>query len=401
MNENFCIIPFMVLNCRPNGTLKTCSQADGVGPIEGFNLNKDSVEEFWNCDFMRDFRKRKIAGERIPQCEGCKRIEESGGESKRQGYLNRYYERYKDRVRADGYVHEMPAWWEFRLSSVCNSACRICTPKNSTLIAKEHQKHYDIIPQYDRDQLAGCTKAQLGDGKFLREFWKHVDSIDAIELHGGEPLIDDNVIDTLEKLVDQGHSKRMHVHVHSNINKIDDHIIWLLNQFKSGWFGASIDAYGEENEFLRWPSKWSVVDENVRKINLHKKWAKDILVSVTAYQCLSLYKLLDWFIEIQNHWGIWFYAVHSPDRFSLEMIDIERRRVAAEEILTYKNVLKEKQRDRMDVLAETLLSTREPDISEYYNFVMYNDAMDKIRNQDSKSLFPHIKDIYEKVSASI
>lgn len=402
MNENFCIIPFMVLNCRPNGSLKTCSQAEGAAPIEGFNLNTDSVEDFWNCDWMRDFRRRKIRGERIPQCEGCKRTEESGGGSKRQGYLDRYYEKYKHRIREDGYVEEMPAWWEFRLSSVCNSACRICTPKNSTLIEKEHTKHYNFIPEYDKKQLIGCSKKQLGDGgNFLNEFWKHVDQIDAIELHGGEPLIDDNVIMTLQQLVDTGHASRMHVHVHSNINKVDEYVVNLLNQFKSGWFGASIDAYGEENEFLRWPSKWKTVDHNFRSLKLHSQWRKSILSAITVYQCLSMWKFLDWFLEFQDDCDMFFYTVHSPDRFSLEMIDLNTRLHAAEELESYKPILHDRHHEKLDNLISNLKSTRTPLEKEYKGFIEYNNALDEIRNQDSFKLFPHIREIYETGSTKI
>jgi len=399
MNENFCIIPFIVLNCRPNGTLKTCSQAEGAEPIPGFNLNQDKLESFWNSDWMMDFRRRKIAGERISQCEGCKRVEKTGNKSKRQIYLERFYDKYKNRINPNGYVNEMPAWWEFRLSSVCNSACLICTPQNSTLIEKEHRKRYHQLSKYDREQVDGCTKNQLGNGRFLRDFWKHVDSIDAIELHGGEPLIDDNVIDTLEKLVNLGHSKRMHLHVHSNINKIDDHIIDLLNEFQSGWFGVSIDAYGEENDFLRWPSKWDIVDSNFRRIHLHSGWSKTITSSVTVYQCLTLWKLLDWYLEFQNEWDIYFYHVHSPDRFAVEMIDIEKRREAANEIESYKPIFLS--HTGLDLLINILRSERVPDISEYRNFITYNDFKDNIRSQDSRSLFPHIGEIYDKMYDAI
>ena len=35
------------------------------------NLTKDSVEDIWNSEFMRDFRMKKIKGEYIKFCETC------------------------------------------------------------------------------------------------------------------------------------------------------------------------------------------------------------------------------------------------------------------------------------------------------------------------------------------
>lgn len=395
LNDNFCIIPFMVLNCRPNGTLKTCSQATNTKPIDGFNLNEDSVEDFWNSDFMVDFRKRKIAGERIPQCEGCKRTEEGGGKSKRQDYNDKFFEKYKDRISDDGIVKQMPSWWEFRLSSVCNSACRICTPANSTLIEKEHKKHYDKLPAYDKHQLTLTTKNQLGDGIFLEQFWRNVDDVDYIELHGGEPLIDENVINSLSRLVEKGKSKDIKIHIHSNINILTDEVLELLNQFEGGWFGASIDAYGEENDFLRWPSKWKKVEDNFKRVKLHEGWNKYILSSVTCYQCLTLDKLVDWYLPYQDEWKLNFYPVHAPDRFALELVPLELRLEAAEYLESYQYIMKDF--SGLEGIINTLKSIRVPDKTEYEQFVMFNDAMDDIRKQKSKQLFPHIERIYEQV----
>ena len=70
-NSKFCLMPFITLNTRPNGQVKPCSQVMGMPGIKkdttvetildsknrACNLTKDTVEEIWNSEFLKDFRK--------------------------------------------------------------------------------------------------------------------------------------------------------------------------------------------------------------------------------------------------------------------------------------------------------------------------------------------------------
>jgi hypothetical protein len=114
-----------------------------------------------------------------------------------------------------------------------------------------------------------------------------------------------------------------------------------------------------------------------------------------------MWKFLDWFLEFQDDCEMFFYTVHSPDRFSLEMIDLNTRLQAAEELETYKPILHDRHHEKLDNLISNLKSTRTPLEKEYKGFIEYNDALDKIRNQDSFKLFPHIREIYETGSTKI
>jgi hypothetical protein len=114
------------------------------------NLTKDSVEEIWNSEFLKDFRMKKINNEYIKFCETCYQEDSMGVSSKRQAVIDAYYKDNKhliDEAKANnGMMTTMPVWWELRLSSICNEACRMCIPQTSSKMRDEFAKFSNELP---------------------------------------------------------------------------------------------------------------------------------------------------------------------------------------------------------------------------------------------------------------
>ena len=162
--DRFCVVPFVQLNTRGKGDARVCCSIDGlnygipkkltldeVNPntyngkdTEVYNLQHDDISDLWNSDFMKDFRQKMLAGEYIPNCEFCYRMENSGLSSKRLGknkiFLERTLPFLQDYADANGHVDKMPQWWEIRLSTKCNLSCIMCAPSLSTMMYKEYAK---------------------------------------------------------------------------------------------------------------------------------------------------------------------------------------------------------------------------------------------------------------------
>ena len=98
----FCAIPFALLNTRGFGETRVCCTISGLHhgipknatlsditdnktymSMEKFDLRKDSVSDFWNSKFMRDFRLKMLAGDYIDNCRDCFRMEDNGLTSKK------------------------------------------------------------------------------------------------------------------------------------------------------------------------------------------------------------------------------------------------------------------------------------------------------------------------------
>ena len=439
-NSNFCIVPFMVLNTRPNGTCKTCSQAHelrafhedwdeettnssiplGQKSIRFLNFTDNSLDEIWNSDFLTKFRMAKINGQEIRSCQNCYFEDSIGnGISKRYRFNRDYAELHKDRVRDaidnGGRLSKPPSWWEMRLSSECNSACRMCTPDTSSLIKKQNVKNIDIIPEYDKSMTYQAVKfydkwGYLGDNpRFHEEFWNNVDNVRYIEFHGGEPLIDKNLISLFQRLVDEGRSKDIYLNGYTNANVCSIEILQLLNQFKGGRVGVSIDGYGEENDYLRWPSKWSKIEENIENFKiLGDSWEVRINSAMTVYQTLTIMKLVEWYESIitkpgMDIFGLVISLVKRPVRMSIEIIPYEMRNEVANDLELFIetsyacNTSKYARRNRGSLLstAKLLRSKETVDQKDIDEFIEYTRIYDNIRRQDVLETFPELRFIFD------
>ena len=86
-----------------------------------------------------------------------------GAHSKRSATIDQYYEENKYLVeeadKNDGYMKTLPTWWELRLSSICNQACRMCIPQTSSKMREEFAKYTPDLPDAYRSQTNTALKA--------------------------------------------------------------------------------------------------------------------------------------------------------------------------------------------------------------------------------------------------
>lgn len=423
-NCRFCLMPFITLNTRPNGQVKPCSQVMDMPAIKKettaetieesknpfLNLTKDSVDDIWNSEFIRDFRMKKINGEYIKFCETCYQEDAMGAHSKRQSVINKFYEDNKHLVeeahKNNGYMTTKPVWWEMRLSSICNQACRMCIPQTSSKMRQEFEKFADELPTSIKRNTKTAIEqfnlnGYLGDSDFfLEQFFDTLPDIKYLELHGGEPTNDKKLWEVVEKVVESGHSKHIHIHVHTNIHALKPRHIELWDNFKSGWIGVSIDAFGQENEYIRYGSDWRKINENLKLLNgLGPHWKKWVTSSVMAYNCLTMHKLIDWFIEYKEEnkmHDLWWRLdpVTSPNLMRIEHIPLEYRLQAIVPLVD--QILKvqcNRTKESIGVLIKTLTSTQKPTEGSFDELISYTKVLDEKRNQNLYEVFPHLEGI--------
>ena len=417
-NPRFCLLPFMVLNTRPNGQVKTCSQAMNLIPLKKnstvdnllyskedfWNLKTDSIQEIWNSKFLRDFRMRKIRGEYIPACETCYQEDNLGILSKRKSVIDQFYEDNKHLVKEahknNGFIKGLPTWWELRLSSICNQACRMCIPQTSSRIREEFKKFERELPKSYIGQTRIAIRAYskygyLGDSMFFKkQLLENASNIKYIELHGGEPTIDKNLWELVSQLVVSGHSRHIHIHVHSNIHNLTLKHINLWNQFRSGWIGVSIDAYREENEYIRYGSKWTNIEDNLKLTGqLGPQWKQWVTSSVMAYNSCSMDRLIEWFYNYKekhslHHLNWRMDLVINPQPLRIEHIPLQLREKATERLEKYS--ADENVKNCITALKSKII----PPKGSFEELLKYTKLLDEKRNQSVTKIFPHLKNIF-------
>ena len=102
-------------------------------------INNIIENEEWSVDNLSFVLNLQINGENIKFCETCYQEDAMGAHSKRASFIEMNYDDNKHLVEEaeanDGYMTSLPSWWELRLRSICNQACRMCIPQTSSKIS--------------------------------------------------------------------------------------------------------------------------------------------------------------------------------------------------------------------------------------------------------------------------
>jgi len=303
LSATLCPLPWMHLSAHLDSTMRICCNTDGLGFVydnEGKHFQlKDvhDVQQYFNLNYYQEIRRKMLSGERPEQCRKCYQVEDHGGTSVRQGYLSQYREnpQFLESVAktslATGEVEAKVQSLDFSLSNRCNLKCIMCSPAASYPIKSDYVK---LGLEYDHNFTEGA-----------RHNWEELKQLDHIIAQvgpsledflttGGEPFLSPQHLEILQKLVDVGHASHVRLSYHTNCTVRNPRLLELWNSFKSVSVHFSVDAFGELNEYIRYGTKWSDVEANVKEILAHPKAHCEVHATVQALNVFDLPKLYDW-----------------------------------------------------------------------------------------------------------
>jgi sulfatase maturation enzyme AslB (radical SAM superfamily) len=103
------------------------------------------------------------------------------------------------------------------------------------------------------------------------ELWEYLETsyskIRLLHFAGGEPLAHKKHHELLQKLIDRGVSKHIYLKYNTNITLLPDFLFEMWAQFRKVDLWCSIDGVEELNDYIRYPSKWSVILESLDKLD--------------------------------------------------------------------------------------------------------------------------------------
>lgn len=291
-NKSFCVLAWNHIAVDPDGSIKPCCIYKGyIKKPDGtkYNLGHDKIEDFYNSPEYVDIRQKMIDGEEIPGCVQCMNYESYGKESRRLNSNLKYNQHLnKTSPIADTNIE----YFDLRFGNLCNLQCRSCTPRNSSQLNKqiseypELRKYYipidnDINQWYETDIFENNIHSQLKN-------------INTLYITGGEPTLIKKNFELLEKLIDDGYSKDILLITNSNMTNNNNTFFDLLSQFKKVVFLGSIDGYKNVQEYIRYPSNWTQISNNLQ--NLLSRNYSNIIVKVSAViQIANLGNITDLF----------------------------------------------------------------------------------------------------------
>ena len=277
--EWFCPQPFMNAVVNHFRVTKPCCVIRGWPNRSIKESGKTSVMDVHQSQLMKDFRKEFLEGggpltEKF--CLVCKEQEKhSKTESHRLMYADKFDEEhgeYREHTTAlEEYIdtdHSEPFYLTMEYNApnnFCNLKCNMCGPFNSSTYAKENEA---IGITEGKWWLAGRTWVNEEDD--MNQYTDVLKNLIELKLVGGETLALPQNYEMMDHAIEMGVSKQMRLVMTTNatltpkMGKLGD-VFEYVQHFKDCQINVSVECWGEKNNYIRFPSKWPKIMENVKR----------------------------------------------------------------------------------------------------------------------------------------
>ena len=367
--KNFCFNPFTGLDISTSGDLKPCCKFLN-DQIPKFNI-KDGLDSYKNSKWLNDLQEKFKNDKRPAGCMKCWKEEDAGLMSRRQMDSARFDKKFKELdLNTTGFINVAVAF-----GNICNLACRICGPKDSSRWVAEMKKHENKsypITQWFKDH------------DVIEDLFNHTKDAVHLDIPGGEPILLEipEHFDFLEKFKERSHEITLHYTTNAT-NFPNRKIVNLWKKFKSVDVQMSIDGIEKKYEYNRWPAKWNKVHGNMLKYKKLAKESTNIRLSISHTVSAFTVNYVDDFVKWCIVGGFpkpWLGPLISPAHY--------RPGIFPEHIK--KKIIENLQASRFNDV-KSLVSYVEQDDQKYYPlFKNRVQELDRIRKQSFSKTFPEL-----------
>lgn len=356
LDTKFCPLPWIIQAIRNDGNLRACSNSHSSvtkgllhkedGTI--YNAATDNLSEAFNSSDLKSLRLSMLNNETHPICARCDREDAQGVRSRRkvetENWSHKFnLEKAREITDEEGNVTGLPFYLDMRFGNKCNLKCRSCSPTDSNFWYEDYVNLWGTSTFTDGSKKVNLIQngaKLIEDTSMYRwyespEFWEQmferVKEVEQIHTVGGEPLLIEQHFVLLEKCIELGIAKNITIEYNSNITIIPEKAWELWKHFKKINIGASIDGVGRVNDYIRHPSKFENIFNNLKRIDASQDnifcW---IATTVQAYNAHHLPELMKWvvknkFNKVQRFLGMPVlncHPLHNPQFLSPKVLPI-------------------------------------------------------------------------------
>ena len=382
--DTFCILPWMHLATNSSGNLRVCcNSTPGKNLIRKddgspYKLYSDDLYEAWNSPVYKKIRKEFLDGEIPDMCERCFREEAVGIESARQAVNSRWKEDIKYNKDAPFNVKYI----DLRLGNLCNLKCRMCNPFSSNQWLSEWSLVNEALTS---DEVTRLKKMGWPEYK---KTWENIipliNSVEEIYLTGGEPTIIKEQHKILDYCIENNIAKNIKLKYNTNLTNIPEHLINKWKKFKTVQLNCSIDAVGDLNRYIRYPSDWKTIEQNFTELRNIENVRTEIHCTVQMYNILRIQELIDW--ALKKKCKIYFNILDHPDWLNIRVLPVSLKKLVANNLKIYYDVPKVK-----GIIDYMMAEDWTDKLEEFYR---HTRKLDDSRSEDFFGLITEFKNVY-------
>ena len=309
INRYFCVQPFVNTTTRIQGQNNVCCN---INSFES-TIKSQSPGKFFLSDRVKKMREKMLKGVKLDECSRCYYQESMVNNSHRIEY-NKYYNikndqqnEYYDKILKKLRLSDLdnPLYAELHISNLCNLKCLTCNERDSSKFHAENK----LLGVSD-DPSAEYSNFDINKYKALDSIIKR--GLLFLDIRGGETLMVPEVKKILTEVEDDV-AKNITLKIQTNGTiEPDKKWIEIFKKFKRTKVNLSIDAFGNDNHYVRFPSDWNKITATIKVLETHGiKFIVNTVVS--NINLLLLDKLFGWIQE--NKYLNYFYILESPEHF--------------------------------------------------------------------------------------
>jgi len=288
LHPTFCVLPFYAIEIPKNWSC--CLM---------------STEMLTNgAQSLKEVQQQMLSKQRPKACNKCWKLEDAGLKSDR--IVKNANLDYVTNIDLEHLINECQAGknkiihYEIDTSNTCNAACITCNGNSSSTWNKLLEKN--SLPSYNNWNI---LPKQTVD-------WIDYDTAKYVSFRGGESFLSDTNFYILEQLIAHNNTDLCVNFITNGSFNLSTRQKKILSKFQNLIFCFSIDGIGPTFEYLRWPLKWSDIENNI-------SWCRANNVKLSVSYTLSNLNLLyhtqtiDWFKK--NNLNYLIGPVYSPTHF--------------------------------------------------------------------------------------
>jgi len=269
-------------------------------------LISKSLDNYRNSNFVKNVRQQLENNIWPKGCEDCRLDEEYGSPSMRT-------KSFTDYSKHPGSALGPGKDAEIKFGNLCNLKCAMCSPYNSSLIAKEYEdmKSKGIVHNLI-DRTSPQIHAWYENKSLLEKIAKQMNDMTLIKFSGGEPTVNSYLADFLKQI----DNKNIYIQITTNGNNWPQKLHDEVAKFTKVKLTISLDGYDKVNEYIRYPSNWKKITNNLSKMkSLTNINQFTMSPTVASYNVHHMGKLCEWANNSKIFTSHQVHSVYAPSIF--------------------------------------------------------------------------------------